>query len=291
MDGRILRIVGLGLLASTVGCNSMRDSRKTEGYQAPVMEEKGSMVSKFFGNSGHGLKPNTPPQEVVVRDRSKAGKGLGAESEVALATASQDAAYMKTTAIERDQMLDLSRQRYQQALKIDPKNRAALIGLGRFYAATGDKANAVACLRTATQLYPNDHELYHRLAAIHFQFDEPAESIQATQQALKLDPSNRTYIKTLALAQAHMKQWDSAFNTLMSSRVMTESEARYFLGRALMDQGQTDAGREQIQTAANIDEPTNKLARQFLTDLANGGPPQEPIHQVGYESTDPPLGR
>ena len=50
-----------------------------------------------------------------------------------------------------------------RALKTDPKNAKAAIGLSRLYAAGGDKESALSTLRTACQNHPKDHELLHRL--------------------------------------------------------------------------------------------------------------------------------
>ena len=298
MDGHtprtLARTLCAGLLAASAGlgtgCESLRGTRKADPL-APAAPERGSMVSKFFGKSTdpQGVRPPAGGMgaDVVVRDPSKRGKGLSAEAEVAYANAYNDSAYLKNTAVERDVALDTARQKYQVALKLDPKNRSGLIGLARFYASTNDKASAVATLKTAVGYYPADHELYHRLAAVHFQFREPAEAAVAAQQALKLDPSNRTYLKTLAVSQAHANEYDAAFATLVGSHVMTESEARNFLGRVLYDLGRPDEGREQITAAIALD-PTNAQAKQFLSDLANGGPPTgDALRQAGFEQTDP----
>jgi tetratricopeptide (TPR) repeat protein len=284
MDGRTKGLWCLGLVVALSGCNTAEKMKQdpTQPYQYP---QQGNMLSRAFNPSpSHPM----PPAEVpVVRDRSK--KGLSAETEVSLATAARDAAYIKPNAHERDQMLDIARHRYQQALKTDPKNRNALVGMARYYASVGDKTNAIATLRTATSYYPSDHELHHRIAAIHFQFGEPQEAIHATEQALRLDPGNRTYLKTLALCQGQLNQWDAAFGTLYNNRVMTESEARYFLGRALLDLGRANEAREQITLAAN--DPANTSAAQFLQEMQTGIAPQNPVHTVGYETSDPPLGK
>ncbi len=298
MDGHtprtLARTLCAGFLAASAGlgtgCESLRGPRKADPL-APAAPERGSMVSKFFGKSTdpQGVRPPAGGMgaDVVVRDPSKRGKGLSAEAEVAYANAYNDSAYIKHTAVERDVALDTARQKYQVALKLDPKNRSGLIGLARFYASTNDKASAVATLKTAIGYYPTDHELHHRLAAVHFQFREPAEAAVAAQQALALDPSNRTYLKTLAVSQAHSNQYEAAFGTLVSSHVMSESEARNFLGRVLYDLGRPDEGREQITAAIALD-PTNAQAKQFLSDLANGGPPTgDALRQAGFEQTDP----
>ena len=277
-------IAGVGLLGT--GCESMRASRKPDPLAAAApAPEKGSMVTQFFGKPATqaGQAPAGPE---VVRDPSKKGKGLSADAEVAYANAYNDSAYIKTTAVERDVALDTARQKYLLALKLDPKSRSGLLSLARFYASTDDKANAVATLKTALGYYPTDHEVYHRLAAVHFQFQEPAAAVAAATQALKLDPSNRTYLKTLAVSQAHAGQYEAAFGTLVASHVMSESEARYFLGRVLYDLGRPQEGHEQLLAAVSLDA-NNAQARQFLSDLANGGPPSgDAIRQAGFEQGD-----
>jgi len=288
MDGqtprtpRVVRGLVAGLLVAVLGtgCESMRGSRKPDPY-AGAAPEKGSMVGQFFSKPSQPVGPQATPE--VARDPSKKGKGLSAETEVAYANAYNDSAYIKQTALERDVALDTARQKYLLALKLEPKNRSGLVSLARFYASTGDKANAVATLKLAIGYYPADHELHHRLAAVHFQFQEPADAAAAAQQALKLDPSNRTYLKTLAVSQAHANQYEAAFGTLVASHLMSESEARNFLGRVLFDLGRPEEGREQLNAALTLD-PSNQQARQFLSDLANGGPPSgDAVRQAGFE--------
>jgi tetratricopeptide (TPR) repeat protein len=271
------------------GCSSTRSARPASPLAQQVgAEEHGSMVSRFFNQSPppQGVQPlsNAPGPDVIVKDPSKRGQGLSADTEVAYADAYNDSAYLKQTAVERDAALDTARQKYLSALKHDPKHRGALLGLARVYTASGDKAHAVASLNTALQHYPDDHAIYHRLAAVHFQFEEPAEAAAAAQKALQLDPSNRAYLKTLAVSQAHLNQYEQAFGTLVGGHVMTESEARNFLGRVLYDLGRPAEGRAQLAAAIALD-PNNQQARQFLAALDQGVPPPagEPIRQAGYE--------
>lgn len=293
MDGRIIRHLSLGAvalgLAAGLGCKTTNSSSEPSPYQAPVQEQPSTMSKFFGGGQSKAFVPQAPAEAIVQRDVSKRGKGLGADGEIGMATARFDAAAMKPTTVERDQMLDASRQGFLRALKTDPKNREAHIGLARLYTTIGDKANAIAMLKAATEYYPADHELHHRLAAAYHQFQEPALAAQSTKNALQHDPNNRTYLKTLALCQGQMQDWQAAFATLVGKNVMSEPEARYFLGRALIDMGRMEEGKAQIETAAGMDVNYTQ-PKQFLTDLANGGPKaQEPVMTVGYEATDPPL--
>ncbi len=257
-------------LAAAVGCQTQRTQYRPADNPAamPAAAPRGLGVAKFFNTD----KPPTPGmsgEQLTVRPPRKPGEGLKADTEVDLATVDLDLALMKESATERDQLFDAARQKYARALRKEPQNRNAAIGLARLYTATGDKANAVATLTAATRHYPADHELAHRLAATEYQFGDYAAGAEACQAALKVDPNNRKYLKTLALCQAHQDNWDGAFATLVQSNVMSQAEGRYFLGRVLLDIGRIDDGRSQIAEAAKLD-PNYVLASQTLTDLDAG---------------------
>lgn len=258
-------------LAAAVGCQTQRTQYRPDEAPAAAPAPglpKGLGVAKFF-NTDKGPAPGTTGEQLTVRPARKPGEGLKADTEVDLATVDLDLALMKESATERDQLFDAARQKYGRALKKEPKNRNAAVGLARLYTATGDKANAIGALAAATRHYPADHELSHRLAATQYQFGEYAAGAEACQAALKADPNNRKYLKTLALCQAHQDNWDGAFATLVQSNVMSQAEGRYFLGRVLLDIGRTDDGRSQIAEAAKLD-PNYALATQTLADLDAG---------------------
>lgn len=281
-----------GLMAGGVGaagCN--RNAVQPPNPVVPVAQgEKPSLFESTFGQKS-GFTPKPPPAEAIpIRDARKPNQPLKPDTEVALADNEVEAAFMEgRSAVERDQFLDSARQRYQRALAADPKGKAALLGLARLYTHAGEKEKAVATLEAATKHYPKDHELAHRLAGTHARFGDWAAAAEACKLALSLDPENRTYGKTLGYCQAMLGQWETAFGTL--NGVMKEHEARYFIGRAMIDRGEVQMGRQQIAAAAQK-EPDYHLARQFLTDLDTGhAPPQgEAVRTAGFEesATPPP---
>jgi tetratricopeptide (TPR) repeat protein len=279
MDGRWKRWACAGLIAGAVGCNTSRNqTRPAPGL--PTSQGRPSLLSKAFPSK---FNPQPPAEPVVAKTSHKPGEPLKPETEVAFAKAKVEAAFMEgRSAVERDQFLDAARQGYQRALKTDPKNKPALLGLADLYAKVGDKDHAIAEYRAMLKLYPKDHQLAHHMAVAQVQFSDWSGAAESCQFALSLDPENRTYHKTLGYCQAQLNQWDDALASMM--KVMPEPKARYFLGRVLIDLKRVDEGRQQIQMAASMD-PQYQDAREFLAqlDTSRTGKPDQ-VRQAGFNS-------
>jgi tetratricopeptide (TPR) repeat protein len=280
MDGRWKRWACAGLIAGAVGCNTSRNQTQTPPG-LPTSQGRPSLLSKAFPSK---FEPKPPPAEpVVVKSSHKPGEPLKPETEVAFAKAKVEAAFMEgKSAVERDQLLDAARQGYQRALKADPKNKLARLGLAEMYATVGDREHAVAEFQAALKLYPKDHQLAHQMAVAQVRFSDWSGAAESCQYALSLDPENRTYHKTLGYCQAQLGRWDESLASMM--KVMPEAKARYFLGRVLIDLKRVDEGRQQIQMAASMD-PQFQVAREYLAELntPRTGKP-EPVRQAGFNS-------
>jgi tetratricopeptide (TPR) repeat protein len=183
--------------------------------------------------------------------------------------------------VERDQLVDSARKRYQRALAADPKNTDAQVGLARLYAQAGEKDRAVATLQAAVKAHPKDADLAHKLAGIQVKFEDWAGAAGSCKQALALDPENRTYLKTLGYCQAHAGEWDPAFDTL--TRGDEGAGGPVLLARVLIDQNRLPEGRQQLKLAVDKD-PQFAAAKQVLADQDGGRvnvPTQEPVMQAG----------
>jgi tetratricopeptide (TPR) repeat protein len=295
MSGRWKRWAAVAVVGAA-GCN--RQAVNPPNPVVPVAQaEKPSLFESTFG-SKPAFTPHRPPAEQIpVREARRPGQPLKTETEIEMATAEVQAAFMEVpeqsqdgtgrirkSAEERDRLLDVARSRYQRVLAGDPKNLAALYGLANLYTLSGNQERAVATIQQAVAAHPKDHQVAFTKAKIHARFGDWPAAAEACQLALSLDPENRTYTKTLGYCQSQLGQWDDAFGTLM--KVMKEHEARYFLGRALIDAGQADRGRQQIEMAAQMamqTDPGYQLARQFLTDMDAGRPPADGVRLAGFE--------
>ena len=268
MRRRWTRWVCAGLIFGAVGCKGNRGQQADTGLPTPTGQP--SMLSKAFG--GHPKFPTAPnnPEPVVVKKRSKPGEPIKTETEVAFADTELEAAFQPDRpATERDQLIDSARQRYQRALDREPTNKNALIGLAKLYAKTGERDRAAATIQNALRAHPKDHEMAHQLAMTQARLGDWEGAVQSCNHAIAIDPENRTYQKTIGYCQAQLGRWDDAYTTM--SRVMSEAEARYFLGRMLLDQDRIEDGRQQLALALKAD-PNHTAAHSTMAMLS--GPAQ-----------------
>lgn len=288
MDGRQFRrwFLCSGLLVGAVGCNrnnyhdnfGMPKPGQTVGAIAP---NGGAMPGKSMWGNGPTAPPpgGSPgvsgmPTEVSNAKPRKPGQGLLPETEASLAETSLAAAFGEPPPNNRDELIDMARVRYQRALKTDPKNKAALLGMARLYAKLGDRDHALEVYKKYLNLYPKDAEVMHEIAIVHGQWRDWNGAAAWCEAALKPDPENRTIRKTMGFCQARAGKWDEAFATLC--KVMPEPQARYNMARVLEHLNYPDASRQQLQLALQAD-PAFAPAREFLAELEQGPPPAGPV--------------
>jgi tetratricopeptide (TPR) repeat protein len=287
MDGRRVRI---GLIAAVVcgaaGCKWTRSQQQP----APIAAtQPGGGLSQGFANRSESKKfPTAPPEQVATKPARKKGQGVKLETEIAWAETQVEAALAEgRTAVEKDQLLDDARQRYQKALHADPKNKTALVGLARLYEKSGDRARSAQMYQEAIKVAPKDHETAFQLAKMLARGQDWTGATEACTIALRNDPENRSYQKTLGYCQARSNQWDAAFSTML--KIMPEADARYFLGRVLMDLDREPDARQQFEMALQIDR-SHSASVEILAELdtpagaiPHGVPESNPVQRTGFE--------
>ncbi|MBY0513460.1 MAG: tetratricopeptide repeat protein [Gemmataceae bacterium] len=294
MDGRRLRRWWLcgGLAAGALGCH--RDSYHDQ-FVMPKPGQPVGAIAPANGNMamtpaiGQGPVAGVPVE--MATPKRPAGKGLSPDGEVAFADTHVAAAFADPAPPNRDQLLDMARMRYQKALKEDPKNKAALLGVARMSARLGDRDKAVEGYKKYLSAYPKDHEVPHELALKHGQWGDWAGAVGWCEAALKLDPENRTYRKTMGFCLARAGRWDDAYTTLR--QVMPEAQARYNLARVMEHLNFPEQSRQWAAMAVQAD-PNFADAREFLAELDQGyrlgGPTPaggNPVMQAGYQQPQP----
>ena len=252
-----------GAVGSTVGITDVTELRHTGG----------SWLQKLAGSGPWGLcdiaviEPRVKAEQVPEKSAAKA-PGLKPETEIAWAETEVEAALMEDQPADvRDKLIDSARAKYQKVLKADPNHTGALLGLGGLFAKTGDKVQALPLFEQATRLDATNHETWIELAKAQAQFAEWDAACGTCERALAIDPGNRGHRKTLGFCLANAEKWQEALAALMQKDAMSEADARYFLGRVLLDKNRIPDGRAQLELALKAD-PNHGAARAVLDELS-----------------------
>ena len=297
MDGRRFRwcLYG-GLFVCAVGCHRttypdsggfLKPGQPTAGL--PSMDGGGMLAKKPVWGGGpppQSAGPSVPGMTTDVVATSKKKKGpLSADTEVEFANTHVEAALANPPPANRDEMLDLARMRYLRALKQDHKHKGALLGLARMYAKLGDREKAGEAYKKYIEFYPKDGDVYHEIAMRQAQWKDWENAVRWCEVALKQDPENRAYRKTMGFCQARAGRWEEAFATLC--QIMPEAQARHNLAGLLDHMNQTEACKAQLRLAVQAD-PDYAPAKEFLAGLegvppaATPGTEPNPVRTVGH---------
>lgn len=271
MDGRLRIWLMGGLVAATlpaVGCKLFQSTPQTP--PGPVVpaggQQKGGLSSIFQASHKEPSQFRPTETPTAPQQARKKGQPFKPETDIAVAEVELEAAFDESrTGADRDRLIDVSRMRYQEALKKDPKNKNALLGLAKVYTWANDKERAYATYQEALKHHPKDKEVAFALMKACVRFEDWTAACKACEKALALDPENRTFRKAYGSVLARAERWDEAYESLM--KVMTKSETHTFLGRLLIDDGNIPEGQRQLQIALRED-PQNETAQRVLTELA-----------------------
>lgn len=207
-----------------------------------------------------------------------------------LAQVQLDAAFHEhTLPASREQLLDQAREGFYKALRIDPKNATALLGLARYYARLGERGKAMEVYQRYIHYYPQDKDVRHELALVHAQWKDWDGAVRWCDEALRLDPENRTVRKTKGFCLARAGHHEEALAVFRE--IMSESLARYHLARVLEHVGQPEASRQQLLLALQSD-PQCEPAREFLAELETAyfrpTTPASDVRPVNHRHTESP---
>ena len=272
MDGRTIRrwcVVGV-LLTAALGCRS-----KQQNLIGP-MPDTGSQlmnlpVTKAPSKSLWGSSTPAASMPVEVADNTKKGPA-SAESLVAIASVQLDAALDEKTAPgSKEGLLDTARKGYQKALQRDPKSKAALQGMGQFYARMGEREKALEFYKKCLTLHP-EAGIAHEVAVAHGRWKDWAGAVAWCEYALKIDPENRSVKKDMGFFLARAGKWDEAFTTLC--QIMPEAQVRHNLAGLLDHMGLSEHSKLQLQLSLKAD-PTYAPAAGFLTELTQPNDPNQ----------------
>jgi tetratricopeptide (TPR) repeat protein len=177
-----------------------------------------------------------------------------------------EASSPKHSPAERQQFLEQARLGYQQALKIEPNNVAALHGLAQLYVETNDHDRAVATYQKAIKLYPKDASFAFELGMAHARWKEWEAALLHLKAAHDLDPENKQCASMLGHCLARAGRLDEAL--ALFRQTVGEAQAQYNLARMLHHMNRDDLCRRYLESALRAD-PQLTEARDLLAQLGN----------------------
>jgi tetratricopeptide (TPR) repeat protein len=132
-----------------------------------------------------------------------------------------------------------ARQRYEEAIAIDPRAAVAANNLAWFYAEDADKPGnlerALELARTAKSSLPNRPEVSDTLGWILFKKGEYQLAVSALQEATSQAPSNAAYLYHLGMAYARMGKRDDAAAALRKSLALDNTSQTAALAKQALD--------------------------------------------------------
>jgi Tfp pilus assembly protein PilF len=161
--------------------------------------------------------------------------------------------------------------KYLRALKTEPKNVKAILGLARTYDEQGNSQQAIATYQQAIKLHPKNAMVYNDLGLCYGRRHEYAPAQQMLQKAVAMEPGKANYRMNLATVLVDAGRPAEAYQHLLAAQ--PEGVAHYNLACLLESRGQKDQAAEQLQLALAKD-PTLTPARELLAQLQGSAPQQ-----------------
>ena len=165
--------------------------------------------------------------------------------------------------------------KYQQALKVEPKNVDAILGLARLHNQLGNSQQAIATYKQAINLHPKNAKVYNDFGLCYGQRLELAPAQQMLQRAVELEPGKTNYRMNLAVVLVDMGRPADAFQCIAA--VQPPGVAHYNLACLFEERGQHDQAADQLHQALAKD-PSLTPARELLAQL--GGSTQSNMQTV-----------
>lgn len=166
---------------------------------------------------------------------------------------------------EQQNNVEKAVESYQQALRIAPQDRQALIGLARVKHRTGDFETANNIYQQVLRTYPQDAVTYNDLGLCLARQGRIQESLSALQQAVQFDPNSRLYRNNLATVLLESGRANEAYSQL--AQLLGPAAANYNVGVLLQQRGSTATARDYFAKALELD-PSMEPARRMLDQLA-----------------------
>jgi Flp pilus assembly protein TadD/mono/diheme cytochrome c family protein len=222
-------------------------------YAEPVSLPKGTILSMRYtydNSSGNARNPNTPPQRVIGGQKS---------------TDEMADAWLEVLPDRREDLFALEIGMMRHKLAKYPQDVNGYADLGAALRAMGKNQEAIAPLREAAQLNPNNVQVQNNLGAVLGSLGNFDEAISHFHEALNIRPDYFMACFNLANALRLHGDLQEATSYLQQAVDLKpdSAEAHNQLGLIQAQQGNLTEAISQFQEALRI-KPNDPLAQQNL---------------------------
>jgi tetratricopeptide (TPR) repeat protein len=236
-------------------------------------EERGDWWSWIVAPRGvyRGMAPaERVPPNTMLRMRVAAERPPEideARQQVAREPNSSDAhTHLAAEYLKHDWLHDASGE-FRDAIRLDPQNAEAVMGLWQVAARLNDTSDALLLAQRANQSNPNDPDTLVALG----------EAARAFEQGLTARPQDPWLLLSAALCQAKLKHWDKAeqYSRRAAADVPNAITPRLMLGSLYLDQGLIEQAAAEFERLA-AEQPNNAIVHEALgrTRRAQGRLPE-----------------
>jgi tetratricopeptide (TPR) repeat protein len=170
----------------------------------------------------------------------------------------------KYTQAQRDDFRERAKKGYEQALRLEPKNAAAQLGIARLHFDANEHDLAVAAYQKALKQNPKDLTLLYELGMIHARSKEWDKAVVHLKAAYDISPDNKECATTLGHCLARSGRIDEALDVFR--KTVGEAKAHFNVARMLHHLNQNELCRHHLELALRAD-PQLVEARDMLLQL------------------------
>jgi len=245
-------------LLGTAGCSSM--GGKFAGLHSSDKSRDGSAT--WFGKSSGHPAPGSLAGAATVPEQSKP---INDESRANVALAMGEM-------LEQTGNLSLATEKYEQAVKTDPKSLKASLALAHAYGRSGRTESALRVYQAA--------EKYHRkIAALHndrglllAEQKDWSGAAGALKTAVKLEPSSSKFHNNLGMVLAMSGDYEAAWKEF--SEAVGPGTAHYNVALMMIQAGKMNEARDHLSRAIAI-MPSLKEAQAAVAQLNGPAAPRD----------------
>jgi Flp pilus assembly protein TadD len=157
-----------------------------------------------------------------------------------------------------------AKAKYEEVVKLEPSNSAAVAALGRLHLLENQDALAVEYLERALKLSPQDAESTYQLGVLYDRNGRPDEGKQMLRRAIELRSNYADPHYQLGRIAHREKRYQDALRHLQAAaKILPDHEAiRFLLGRTYQALGRTDAAKVEFAEVRRLKRLTIERAQK-----------------------------